>query len=245
MRLLIVDDEESLAVTLQANLELDGFEVDLAAGGSAALTLLEMQPYDLMLSDIKMPGMDGVELFRHARLARPAMPVILMTGFAMEALVMQAINEGVFTVFPKPFDIRHLETVLNRALRRPVVLVVDDAGSDAERTAAALRECGVRAHAVGDAAIAVQVVKRDAVDVCVLDLMLANHGGVALLEEMRQAEPGIMFIAVSGFDVPGLMTRAMALGTVACMRKPLETRELLHAIARARRLPASGTAGRQ
>jgi DNA-binding NtrC family response regulator len=233
MRVLVVDDEESLAVTLQANLELDGFEVDLAADGSAALALLQAQPYDLMLSDIKMPGMDGVELFRQARLAQPAMPVILMTGFAMEGLVKQAINEGVFTVFPKPFEITHLETVLNRALRRPTVLIVDGAGSVAEQTAKALRESGLRAHAACDAETAVQVVRQDTVDVCVLDLLLSNDDGVALLEEMKRAEPGILFIVVSG------------LGTVACLRKPLETTELLHAIARARRLPTSGTLERQ
>lgn len=242
MRVLLVDDEESLSFTLQANLELDGFEVDVASSGSAALHMLGQKPYDLMLSDIKMPGMNGVELFRAARASYPDLPVVLMTAFALEGLVKQAINEGVFTVFPKPFDIGHLETVLNRALRRPIVLVVDAANSDAEATASALAGSGLRTRAVSDAAAAVDVVKRDAVDICVVDLMLSKDGGAALLEKMRAAEPSIMFIAVSGHDIPALMRQVMKLGTVACMRKPLRVEDLVQTIAQARRLPTPGGA---
>ena len=243
MRVLIVDDEESLGCTLQANLELDGFEVDFATSGTAALALLERQTYDLMLSDIRMPGMNGVELFRAARATQPAMPVVLMTAFALEGLVKQAISEGVFTVFPKPFDISHLESVLNRALRRPVVLVVDDAHSDAETTAKALVGAGLRARAVSDASAALEVVRQDTVDVCVVDLLLSRDGGAALLQKMRSAEPHIMFIAISGHDIPALMQQVMTLGTVACMRKPLRLEELVQAIAQARRLPARAAAG--
>jgi len=243
MRVLLVDDEESLSFTLQANLELDGFEVDVASSGSGALTLLGQKHYDLMLSDIRMPGMNGVELFRAARRAQPDLPVVLMTAFALEGLVKQAINEGVFTVFPKPFDIGHLETVLNRALRRPIVLIVDAALSDAESTAASLAGSGLRTKAVSDAPAAVDAVKRDAVDVCVVDLLLSKDGGAALLEKLRAAEPSIMFIAVSGHDVPALMQKVMQLGTVACMRKPLHVEDLVQTIAQARRLPAPGTGG--
>jgi DNA-binding NtrC family response regulator len=243
MRVLIVDDEESLGCTLQANLELDGFEVDFANSGPAALALLERQRYDLMLSDIRMPGMNGVDLFRAARATQPAMPVVLMTAFALEGLVKQAINEGVFTVFPKPFDIGHLEAVLNRALRRPIVLVVDDAESDAETTAQALAGAGLRARAASDASTALAVVKSDTVDVCVVDLLLSKDGGAALLQSMRSAEPHIMFIAVSGHDIPALMQQVMTLGTVACMRKPLRLDELVQTIAQARRLPAPATSG--
>jgi DNA-binding NtrC family response regulator len=243
MRVLLVDDEESLSCTLQANLELDGFEVDVAASGSAALALLEQKTYDLMLSDIRMPGMNGVDLFRAVRRKHPELPVVLMTAFALEGLVKQAINEGVFTVFPKPFDITHLETVLKRALRRPIVLIVDDERGDAETTAQALAGSGLRTRAVCDAAAAVEVVKSDAVDVCVVDLLLSRDGGAELLQKMRAAEPGIMFIAVSGHDVPALMLQVMSLGTVACMRKPLRVEDLVQTIAQARRLPAPGAGG--
>jgi len=87
------------------------------------------------------------------------------------------------------------------------------------------------------------VVKSDAVDVCVVDLLLTQDGGAALLHKMREAEPGIMFIAVSGHDVPALMLQVMSLGTVACMRKPLRAEDLVQTIAQARRLPAPRAGG--
>src|SRR5271166_5091781 len=100
MRILLVDDEQSLLMTLAANLELDGLDVTTAESGQRALELFESEPFDLVLSDIRMPGMNGVDLFRRIRAQRPECPVVLMTAFALEGLVQEAIAEGVFTVLP-------------------------------------------------------------------------------------------------------------------------------------------------
>src|SRR5262245_3608826 len=98
MRILIVDDEGSLLLTLLANLELEGFDVVGAHDAGAALQLLHEQSFDLVLTDIRMPGMSGLELYRAIRSLRPDMPVIMMTAFAAETLIEQAIQEGVFAV---------------------------------------------------------------------------------------------------------------------------------------------------
>src|SRR6185437_3367023 len=95
MRILIVDDERPILLTLAANLELDDFEVATAESGAAALELLARETFDLVLSDVRMPGMNGVELFRRIRQLRPDCPVVLMTGFAIEGLVYDAVAEGV------------------------------------------------------------------------------------------------------------------------------------------------------
>src|SRR5215467_6623933 len=202
MRILLVDDERSLLMTLAANLEMDGFDVTMAESGKLALELFEKEKFDLVLSDVRMPGMHGVELFRRIRALRPDCPVVLMTAFAVEGLVRDAISEGVFTVLPKPFDIEHVVGALTRALKSPVVLIVAGDARVAEELAEALRSSGVRAEHLTDGAKALEAVRRGKVDVCVLDLNLKGMTATELMSRIREVDPTIVHIVVAAQDLP-------------------------------------------
>jgi DNA-binding NtrC family response regulator len=234
LRVLVVDDESSMLVTLAANLELEGMEIVTAASGALALELVKAQRFDLVLSDIRMPGMNGVELFRHIRKLDPDLPVVLMTAFAMESLVHEALTEGAFTVLPKPFRIEHVLATLLRAGRRPTVLVVDTEAHQAANTVAALQALGLRARAVFDGEHAVSVLREGSVDVCVVDLLIANTNGPDVLERLRATDSWIAFIAVCGQDVPELMRVIARGGKVDYMRKPVAHDALARTIALAR-----------
>ncbi len=237
-RVLVVDDEASLLMTLAANLELEGFEVVEARNGPEALRAIqEGPPVDLVLSDIRMPGMHGVDLFRAVKQKSPGTPVILMTAFAMESLVQEALREGAFAVLPKPFSIEHVIATLGRAAKRPLVLVVDDAERDARSTAEALVASGLRATVATDAGVALEAIRDGAIDVCVIDLVMPGVDGAELLERIKALDPTIGSIAVSGYPVPQLMTKVAAAGAAACMRKPFDIGELIDAIARVRAAP--------
>ncbi len=237
-RVLVVDDESSLRVTLAANLELEGFTVVEAEGAAQALARLEEGPFDLVISDIRMPGMHGVDLFRRIRGRWPGLPVVLMSAFAVEQLVDEAVQEGVFTVLRKPFDMEGVLALVKRAAAQPVVLVVDDETGNAETMAAALRVVGVRARAVYDAAAAVAAVAGGGVDIAVVDLVMPGRSGVELIDDLLARDPPIAVIAVSGHSVPTLMGKVAARGAYACMEKPVPPRDLVATIARARGLGA-------
>jgi len=147
-RVLIVDDEPSVLLTLAANLELEGFEVATAESGEQALELVKKEEFDLVFSDIRMPGLSGIDLFRAIKKIRPEMPTILTTAFFYEAEIKEVVGEGVFAVLPKPAEIDDVVKLLHRARRRPWVLIVDDAQPHALSLAEALRASGVRARAV-------------------------------------------------------------------------------------------------
>ena len=232
-RILVVDDEQSLLLTLAANLELEGFEVVAASSAQEALRLLEEGPFDLLLSDIRMPGMNGVELFERVRQLRPETPVLLMTAFAFEGLVQRAMEEGVFAVLSKPFKVDDLIRALSVALKRPLVLVVDDEVPVAETAAASLNEAGVRARALFDGEAALALVRSEAVDVCVVDLVMPNASGAELIRRLTELSPSIACIAVSGHDVPHLFRQA-ASQAYTFLRKPVPVRELAQTIAQAR-----------
>jgi DNA-binding NtrC family response regulator len=237
MRILIVDDEGSLLVTLVANLELEGFDVVGAPDASSALRLVGEEHFDLVLTDIRMPGMSGLELFRAIRSMRPDMPVILMTAFAAETLIDQAVQEGVFAVLPKPFDIEHVIFALSRALSRPMVLLVDEP-DEVRPLAEALRAVGLASCISSGHETSVVAVKEAPADVVLVNVE-ALADGPALVETILRLDASIAVIATSGNAVPELFRKVAELGAFACLLKPLEPKRLVELVARARARPQS------
>ncbi len=109
-RVLIADDEELIRQTLGDVLTACGCDVDLACNGSEALHLLEKGSYDLVISDIKMPGADGYEVYEAARRASPDVKVILITAFGYDPnhTIVRASREGVAAIVLKPFRVNQL-----------------------------------------------------------------------------------------------------------------------------------------
>ena len=114
-RVLIVDDEAGILETLQILLRNEGFEPHVAAGGKAGLEQIEALSPDIVLSDVRMPGVGGVEVLAAARAHDPNTPVILMTAQATLQTAMQAVNEGAFYYIQKPFRNDELLAILRRA----------------------------------------------------------------------------------------------------------------------------------
>lgn len=115
-RILIVDDEQSIRDMLSLALEDEGWEVATAGDGDAAAAALQSQPVDVVLSDIRMPGMDGLELLRHVNASAPDTDVILMTAHASTDTAIEALCLGAYDYITKPFDLEELKITVRRAL---------------------------------------------------------------------------------------------------------------------------------
>jgi two-component system cell cycle response regulator CpdR len=107
-RILVVDDEPDVRMYVERALRLDGHDVTSTFDGFAALTELREAPYDLLLTDIAMPGMDGITLSLQAERDFPNMKILLMTGYAHERQRAHNLDELVHEVMTKPFDIETL-----------------------------------------------------------------------------------------------------------------------------------------
>jgi two-component system response regulator HydG len=118
VRVLVADDESSSRSGLQTLLRQEGFDVTVAEDGYKALARLEETGPDVLLTDLKMPGLDGIELLRKARALYPDLIVILMTAFAGVETAVQAMREGAEDYLTKPLQIDELVIVVNRALER-------------------------------------------------------------------------------------------------------------------------------
>ena len=113
LSVLVVDDYLPLAKSLAEILHLFGFEVKTANSGAEALRVLRAHPVDILLTDVMMPDMNGVELYRETKKIRPSLTAILMTAYAADDLLQQGLKEGIKTVLDKPVDINFLFTLFS------------------------------------------------------------------------------------------------------------------------------------
>ncbi|HEX4345951.1 MAG TPA: response regulator [Vicinamibacterales bacterium] len=115
-RVLVVDDEASIRDLLSKTLALAEYEVDVAPDGRAALERMRMYPYDLLIADLKMPGMDGLTVIREAKRYKADLPVIIITGFSTENSAIEAVNLGVAGYLTKPFRVPQVLAAAAKAL---------------------------------------------------------------------------------------------------------------------------------
>jgi excisionase family DNA binding protein len=115
-RILVVDDEASIRDLLAKTLALAEYEVDVSPDGRSALDRLRMYPYDLLIADLKMPGLDGLTLIREGKRLKPDLPVIIITGFSTESSAIEAVNLGVAGYLTKPFRVPQVLAAAAKAL---------------------------------------------------------------------------------------------------------------------------------
>src|SRR5512133_3460471 len=116
--ILIVDDEESVRDSLLNWFIEDGYNTECAENAGKALQMLETGNYDIILADIKMPGMDGLEMMRRIKLLRPEAIVIVMTAFASVDTAVKALKDGAYDYITKPFDPDDLTHLIRNASKQ-------------------------------------------------------------------------------------------------------------------------------
>ena len=113
LSVLVVDDNPFMVSTLADILEVKGFEVHSAYSGAEALEILRNHPVDILLTDVRMPDMHGVELYRATRKTHPNLITLLMTAYAADDIIQQGMAEGIKTVLQKPVDFDILLAILS------------------------------------------------------------------------------------------------------------------------------------
>ena len=119
-RVLVVDDEETIRELLLKTLALAEYEVDVAPDGRTAVDRMRIIQYDLLITDLRMPGVDGLSVIREARRLKADIPVIIVTGFSSEASAIEAINLGVQGYLTKPFRVPRVLAAAAKALGETV-----------------------------------------------------------------------------------------------------------------------------
>jgi two-component system, NtrC family, response regulator AtoC len=118
VRILVVDDEALMADSLKQNLEEEGYVVDTAATGTEAIELFDQGGHHLAICDLQLPDMEGLEVMRHMKDARPTTEVIVVTAFGSIPKAVEATKAGAFSFIQKPFDFEEIQPLVEKALER-------------------------------------------------------------------------------------------------------------------------------
>jgi len=116
IKVLLVDDEEEFVTTLAERLEMRGFDPSIATSGDQALSMVQDKAFDLIVLDLMMPGIGGLEVMKQIKSANPEMPIILLTGQGSTKEGMEGMNQGAFDFLMKPLDIEELISQIHEAL---------------------------------------------------------------------------------------------------------------------------------
>jgi DNA-binding NtrC family response regulator len=117
-KILVVDDEEHVRVLFSRVLQKEGYEVDCASSGNEAIDKLAKDSFDLVVTDLKMDGIDGLDLVRKGKTVNKGLPFILITGYGTAHTAVSAAKEGADVFLMKPIDMTELKSAVKKALRK-------------------------------------------------------------------------------------------------------------------------------
>jgi DNA-binding NtrC family response regulator len=118
VKILLVEDKDSLRQMLATAIKKAGYRVDEAADGNAAVERIRKQPYQLIITDLRLPTLSGLEILKIQKETDPTIPVLLMTAYGTIEEAVEAMKQGAFDFVPKPVDISHLLLLVNRAVEQ-------------------------------------------------------------------------------------------------------------------------------
>ena len=230
--ILVVDDEDDTCRNLSDILTDLGYQVDTALDGFAALELVRKKPYDVALLDLKMPGMDGLTLYRELRKLRSSTVAIVVTAYASKATAEEALAAGAWQVLAKPVDFATLLPLVDEALGQPLVLVVDDDPDLCANLWDLLRERGYRVAIAHDEQEAARHLQEHDFTVVLIDMKLPRGDGGSVFQQVRQSNPQARTVVITGHrvEMDPIVQRVVAEGADAVCYKPFDVPRLLSTV---------------
>lgn len=231
-RILVVDDEPDTCANLADILTDLGYQVDVAYDGLAALEHVRKQVYDIALLDLRMPGMDGVELYREIKRLQADTVAIIVTAYAEGDSAERAMAAGALRTLSKPVNLPLLLNLMNEALDQPIVLIVDDDQELCDNLWEIFRERGFRAglaHGVDEAS---QLVRHRDYRVVLIDMRLPHGDGGEVFQCVREANPTARTVIITGHrgDMEVQVERILSEGADAVCYKPFDVNTLLNTV---------------
>ena len=236
LRILVVDDDRRMAKTLVNIFQVKGYQAEATHSGPEALEKVAEGSFDCVLTDIKMPEMSGLELYRAIKARRPDLTVVLMTAYSTDKLVNEGLEEGAVAALTKPLDINLLLSFFSSLGRQRSIVIVDDDPNFASTLGDILQARGFAVTKVTDPHDVVERVRSNGQTV-LLDMKLNDIGGLEVLKEIRAQHPRLPVVLVTGYreEMAQAIEVALKINAYACLYKPFQIEELLQLLTEVRR----------
>ena len=221
---LIVDDEANYRNTLSKILTVKGYETTLAEGGFQALDIMNDREFDVVLMDIKMPAMNGVETYKKMKAIRPETVVIMMTAFSVENLIEDAIKEGAYAVVRKPFDIDMIINMIEKSKNGAYLAVIDDDPEICKTMKNVMQQKGYSTTTCVTGEEAIALSKERPQDIFFIDVKMPVLNGLETYLEIKKSNPKAVAVMMTGYreEMDDLIKEALHNNAYTCLYKPFD-----------------------
>ncbi|MBU0503531.1 MAG: response regulator [Candidatus Omnitrophota bacterium] len=233
IKALIVDDELVVREFLVRLLSLRGVEAKAVEDGPAAIKISKEEAFDIVLIDIKMPKMGGVDVLRELKQIRPGATYVMITGYLVDDLLKQAQEIGALTSLKKPFDISYIISLVNnlhsKEPSKPLnILVLDDDKSVRDFFRMLFKYRNYNVVIVETVKDAMEKVIKSDFDLVFVDAILKDGNGLEVSREIKKIKPDLRIILMSGYlhDVKDILDS----GAEVFLGKPFQIEKIFNEI---------------
>ncbi len=240
---LIVDDDKIIREQLQKELKREFFKTFLASDGKTALESLNQEEIDIVILDVKLPDMDGLEVLKVIKEERPDCEVIVITGMGSQEIAIKSLRKGAIDYIEKPIDLDELSAALGRAQEKLAekkelsykyrLLLIDDEKEIVKRIQKFLEKEGYETVGAYSGKDGLNIIENQKIDVVITDIKMDDLDGIEVLQRAKRLYRDIEGIMVTGFKDQELAIKSLRAGAIDYITKPINLDELLFSIKRA------------
>lgn len=232
-KILVVDDDKEFCTSMADILEVKGYEVESENSGAQAIAKVKEKSFDVILMDIKMPVMNGVEAFKQIKKISPKTAVIMVTAYSVEDLIKEALREGAFGVLRKPLDIDKLIEQIELAKERGMlILITDDDPATRETFKDVLEAKGYKVSTAATGEEAIEQSRERPDDILFIDMKLPALNGLETYLAIKEINPRAIAVIITGYyeGMKDLVDKALEKGAYTYLTKPLDMNKVLELI---------------
>jgi len=237
-KILVVDDDEVIRNLLMDTLSTMGYQTWGASNGEEALAVLNQKKVDIVITDIKMPKVDGVRLLKKIKETQPDLPVLIITAYSFAYSQDQALKSGADGFLAKPFRIGKMEELIKSALSQKKsntsqppepskkILIVDDDEVLVAMLLETLNAMGYQTHGSSDGDEALRKVDTEDFDLVITDIRMPKMDGISFLKALKDKKPKLPVIMITGFSLAYTQQRATQEGADGYLVKPFKIEKI-------------------
>ena len=241
--ILIVDDDPTICSELQKELKRNFFPTFTAGNSKDAIEILSKNKIDIILLDIFMPDVDGLDMLKKVKSKWPSVEVIIITGYSSQDVAIKALRRGAIDYLEKPINYEELNTSIGRAMEkitenadltyRHTILLADDDKNATKRLSRILVKEGYEVFIANNGKEGLEIINNNKIDILIADIEMPVMGGIELLEKVKKFQKDIEVIMMTGYGDESLAIEALRKGAINYLRKPIDLDEVLIAIEQA------------
>ena len=227
-----MDDNLSLCKTMSFVLKHKGYEVFIVNDGFKAIDIVKEEFFDLIFMDIKMPALNGVETYKRIKKINNEIIIVMMTAYAVEDLIQDALKEGAYGVIYKPLDFEKIFSLIEKSKdikQGGLILIVDDDPGTCKTLKFILTQKGYEVGISNTGEDAIVKAQEKSFDIIFIDMKLPTLNGLETYLTLRKKNPEVIAIIMTAYhqEMDELVQEAMNNSAYTCLNKPLNIEDML------------------